>query len=486
LFFLTALLIFSMRPIDDCDILTQINLGYLGFEKFVKSEPLIYWKSDQVIPNPGWLAQLTFATVDKMGGLSLVRFVYAALLASCFTLMLIVTLRSIHKNYSVVSYFFGGFFGVLIILSNSSARPQGFSLFCCALLFCLHYSNISYSRKLILLTLIGLAWQNFHPSLPVGILIYGILSLQDFKKERLRFWLLRLFPNLAILTACCFLTPEGFSLLKVSYEAQSISRLLGISEWLPAWSRAVMPALMPFYFFLFLGSIFILLKNKSFKIVEYDLFVVFSALTLYTARFSFYLGLMAVPFFVKMLEQIRPNNFFEWYPNESIKKSYFIRIVLILAAIFFCMTSFQNPLSSFYPRKAIAALKNYPDVERIFNYREYAGALNYWGDKKWKLFIDGRLYLYPPPIWDIYQGIALGDKDSLEKLFTDYRADALFLRKSYFSGFLRAIEENNLYKNQWRKIYEDSETVIFVSNNLNVKRAGFKNGLSLFSIYTGP
>ena len=81
-FFLAGSLLFFIRPLDDCDILTQIRLGYLGFDSFINSETLIYWREGQAIANPGWLAQLVFALLDKVGGLLLVRYGYAILLAA--------------------------------------------------------------------------------------------------------------------------------------------------------------------------------------------------------------------------------------------------------------------------------------------------------------------------------------------------------------------------------------------------------------------
>jgi len=463
-FFLTGTIVFFLRPIDDCDILTQIRLGYLGFDSFINKEMLIYWREGQAITNPGWLAQLAFALLDKVGGLLLVRYAYSVLLTLAFVLVLRVTFLSIYTQYSIMSYAIGGFIGILIMHSNSSVRPQGFSLLGCALLFCLHYSEISVFRKLLLLALIGLLWQNLHPSLPVGILVYGLLSLQNFDKRRLQPWFWEIFAGAAILAICCVLTPDGFDLIRISQENQRISTVLGISEWFPAWSPSVIAPMAPFLIFFSLGMIVLLIKRKAYRIQEVLLFAVFSAMTFYVARFGFYMALLAIPFFVKTVEQIRPKHLFAWSPDAPVHKVNFIIMGLIYLALITGMILYLPQVRSFFPREAIAALKNRPEVHRVFNYREYGGALNYWGDGKWKLFIDGRLYLYPEKTWRLYNGVALGDKDSINLLCDKYRPDAFFLLKSYFAGFLRQfdVSENKLCGKKWIKLYENKETVILI------------------------
>lgn len=463
-FFLTGTLLFFLRPIDDCDILTQIRLGYLGFDSFINTEMLIYWREGQAISNPGWLAQLVFALLDKVGGLLLVRYGYAILLALSFVLVLRVVFHSIYKNYSIISYAVGGIIGILIMLSNSSVRPQGFSLLGCALLICLHYSKISGLRKLSLLALIGLFWQNLHPSLPVGILVYGLLSLHNFDKRRLLSWFWEVCAGVAVLAVCCFLTPDGFELIRVSQENQRISVALGISEWFPAWSPSVIAAMAPFHIFFSIGVIVLILKRKAYNIKEVSLFLVFSAMTFYVARFGFYMALLAIPFFVKTVEQIRPKHLFVWSPDAPVHKVNFIILGLIYLALITGMILYLPQVRSFFPREAIAALKNRPEVHRVFNYREYAGALNYWGDGKWKLFIDGRLYLYPEKTWRLYNGVALGDKDSINLLCDKYQPDAFFLLKSYFADFLRQFEvsEHELCGKKWIKLYENKETVVLI------------------------
>ena len=463
-FFIAGSFLFFLRPIDDCDILTQIRLGYLGFDLFINKEMLIYWKEGQAIANPGWLAQLVFALLDKAGGLLLVRYAYSVLLTLSFVLVLRVTFRSIYTQYSIMSYAIGGFIGILIMHSNSSVRPQGFSLLGCALLFCLHYSEISVFRKLLLLTLIGLCWQNLHPSLPAGILVYGVLSLQNFDKNKMLPWFWEIFAGAAVLAICCVLTPDGFDLIRISQENQRIATLLGISEWFPAWSPSVIAPMAPFHIFFSLGMIVLLIKRKAYRIQEVLLFAVFSAMTFYIARFGLYMGLLAVPFFVKTIEQIRPKHLFAWDPHTPVRKLHFMIMGLYYLILIIVMSLYLPRVSPIFPREAIDALKSKTEVHRVFNYREYAGSLNYWGDKKWRLFIDGRLYLYPEKTWRLYNGVALGDKDSIKILCEEYKPDALFLLKSYFAEFLRQfdISENKLCGEKWIKLYENKETVVLI------------------------
>jgi hypothetical protein len=58
------------------------------------------------------------------------------------------------------------------------------------------------------------------------------------------------------------------------------------------------------------------------------------------------------------------------------------------------------PLGAFKNLKAILS------EARIFNYREFGGALEYVGYPGWTVFIDGRLYLYPREVWQTYHDIS--------------------------------------------------------------------------------
>ena len=82
----------------------------------------------------------------------------------------------------------------------------------------------------------------------------------------------------------------------------------------------------------------LILKRKDYNIKEVSLFLVFSAITFYIARFGFYMGLLAVPFFVKTAEQIRPKHLFVWSPDEPVRKVNFIILGLIYLALITGMT----------------------------------------------------------------------------------------------------------------------------------------------------
>jgi hypothetical protein len=78
---------------------------------------------------------------------------------------------------------------------------------------------------------------------------------------------------------------------------------------------------------------------------------------------------------------------------------------------------------------------------RIFNYREFGGALEYVGYPDWRVFIDGRLYLYDDKTWEVYHRAALGNDLSLvERLVSEH--DLFILHSSYHKALIGVLELN--------------------------------------------
>ena len=160
----------------------------------------------------------------------------------------------------------------------------------------------------------------------------------------------------------------------------TISRdLLRISEWLPPWDPTVRGAMLPYWFFAaILAAAACSPKGRRmpWDPITTTASIIFCALTLSSARFGALWGFVSVPLFGEVLSTFWPGTL----ATRSVT-SVRTRTVWGTAAVAFA-TLALNPsplLPDDSPLPLFRKLKMEFPAARIFNYREYGGALEYVG-----------------------------------------------------------------------------------------------------------
>ena len=99
-------------------------------------------------------------------------------------------------------------------------------------------------------------------------------------------------------------------------------------------------------------------------------------------------------------------------------------------------------LSDFAPIHLFESLhREYPKA-RIFNYREFGGALEYVGSPEWRVFTDGRLYLYDQATFDTYHAVAIArDSELLNRVVNEH--DLFVLHCSYHAALIVRLRERS-------------------------------------------
>jgi hypothetical protein len=112
---------------------------------------------------------------------------------------------------------------------------------------------------------------------------------------------------------------------------------------------------------------------------------------------------------------------------------------LACALLFLLLFNPGETLSSQGPIHLFRELKTEYPRAKIFNYREFGGALEYVGYPDWRVFIDGRLYLYDDKTWEVYHRAALGkDLPLVERLISEH--DLFILHSSYHKALIGVLE----------------------------------------------
>lgn len=455
----------QLRPLEDVDMFTQVRLGLEALQSgSLLSRPALVWGSDAArIANPGWLAQIIYAQLYLIGGETLMRGFHAVLVAGAYSIAgyaALTFMRLERRRFGLISAAVPPLLGFLAGATNSAVRPQGIALFCFSILLFLALSARLNVRSFIAYLPVALIWQNSHPSLSLGVILVALIAIAECrtsfdvatKAPRYGAWI----AGLCLLQVA---TPEGLSLIQLSARNLEIAAVrLQISEWQPPWHPSVAAAMAPFWLLTITGAAAAAWRRQSIGRHELLLFLGFGALTLSASRFSLQWGLAAVPFWSSALSSLGAN-----VSPSGIRRSALGSIIaLSLVGAGSLLTPPHDPQ---LPFAGIEALKRF-EVRKIYNYREWAGPLVLYGERSWRVAIDGRLYLYSDARLESYYLTARGEIQRGDSALIS-EADALFLDRAFQRRLIEIIKDDSA----WRLIHLDMHAAVFVRSGTPPNRA---------------
>lgn len=440
-------------PLDDYDLYTHITLG--------RWLPTWVRLTEAEIPNAtflAWLGGWLFAQVDTWAGLVGVQALHIALMICTFTSLgiwqCLVTRRAQGTGPSLLSLGIGMSGAFLVSASNSSARTQDFTYLGFALLLLLlekwsstgndRTLNIRHSVELFILFVL---WQNFHSTVLLSIPV--ILAYIIWRRSP---WWFLLVP---ILASIC--TVNGVHIFSSTATNVEISRdLLRISEWLPPWDSVVRGAMLPFW--IIAGAMCLSLLSTKVRRGGWDpttttISLLYFGLALTSARFGALWGFVTSPLFGHVASCLWPGPL----ATRGIDSTHSGRCWIIAGISLAALTWNPGPLvSSDCPLSQFQALKTHYPAGRIFNYREYGGALEYVGYPSWQVYIDGRLYNFSPDTWRRYEAIANAhDRSLVDDVVKTH--DLLVLHPSYHRSLIEVLRTHDGVQ----LLSEDHAVVIF-------------------------
>ncbi len=474
----------GFRAIDDSDIFWQLKIGqlFLNQGKFVTTEHFSYLHFGQHSANPYWLAQVLFCLIYQLGGWSALRWFHNIIFVLPF-LIAAASPSSGEKTFGPTPALFSitaaVMLGFLSSLGGGNLRPQEFALLSFSLSMYILRSEQLTLVKVLMCAVLGVIWQNCHPSIILGVLAALLTVIQQLL-ERKHFWRQNTFWGLVLvlfLSAAQFAGPEGWRIIATARANLNISRyVLHIWEWQPPWDISAIKYIYLYWLALLITvlsisrinpGMFALGKDSLVKFIGANnlVFIIpYTALTLYAARFAPFWAIVMIPFWISFFEQLRPRWLVSSPSSSKASANLCIRVTaasisLILFSVIFSPSS-EKILQAGIPLSAIEFLKKKVPAGRIYNDRDWGGALMFYGYPQWQVTIDGRLYLYSEQEWREYYQAALGQLD-LEELVNKHQPQAFFVHKGFHEGLVRLLDHSPA----WEEAFSQDQCVIFLPRN---------------------
>jgi hypothetical protein len=118
----------------------------------------------------------------------------------------------------------------------------------------------------------------------------------------------------------------------------------------------------------------------------------------------------------------------------------------------------QAPVENDLERVRAKLLEEMPG-RRIFTRFEWGEYLTWSFYPEFKVFMDGRIEIYPDHVWEEYSDLTQG-KENWHEVLDQYRVDALVLDRDYHArtGLLPRVEAAGV----WRRVFESGPALVYL------------------------
>ncbi len=421
-----------------------------------------------------WLSDLLFYLLTIVGSLPMLVLCQAIVGAAIAGLLL---LGGLERGASAPVAASLALLGWLILYPFSTARPQMFSFFFFALFFALLSGYRSGNRgRLWLLPVLMIIWCNLHGAWVMGLLLLGAsvgLGALEWAVDRTGRRPLRPLIAWSVATALATLVnPTGLGIHKYLFTmgGSAISQMF-VSEWQP-------PLLTQTFAWPFFASLALILVSLAYSkrrpaLYDFGLMLVFLVLALRYLRMVPFFAIVATPLLAGWLASLA--DIVPWAQRPSAASSKptlnVLALLMLLLSAFLAVPQVRlsfmgDPETTLIANNLPIGASNYLARQaqpgaRLFNMPEWGGFLIWRLSPTAKVFVDGRIELYPLDVWRDYLQIAQtidGWQDRLES----YQVDYLVLDRTRHEQLIALAPESG-----WERVYQDSVAVIFAHGGLS-------------------
>lgn len=431
-----------------------------------------------------WLFDAGLYGVYRAGGLPLVVFLHSLIITLAFGFTILLC-RQISGGWRAAAA--STFFAAALGIHSWNLRPQSISYLIGAVFL---YAIYLFRRKpmeaapkmsrawLAVFPLGTIVWVNSHGSFPIGLALIGIWLGDEAWR-----WLAaraRHEPDrslrpvaapaiaLGLSGLACLANPRGFAILDylralVSHPA--VQNL--VPEWAPPGFDTPFGSI--FLVGLLLCASLLILSPQRPDFFQLATFLVFALLGLRTARGSAWFGLAMAPVLAGHLP-ILLNKVANSRPNARDRSGspainlLFLGILLLMGGV--SLPWFKDSLPLPGSKAGLISRETPVDAARylvdenlpqpIFNEVGF-GSYLIWAAPEFKTFVDTRIELFPPEVWEdyLYIGNAL---PGWEELLDRYGIETLMISPEGQAELAASAEASP----RWRRAYRDQAAVIFV------------------------
>lgn len=424
---------------------------------------------DTAFLDVNWLTQIGYALLFRAGGLALVQVVNAALVALALGWLVILCRRGCGADLPAVLAGIVAFIGVWEVLT---IRPQTLSL----VLFVAVSDLLERARNrppwlLLVPILIGL-WANVHGAFPAGIILVGCHFaadlLQNWRGVRAR-WL---GICLAACLAMTVLNPYGIDIYRYVGGTSSIAYRRQIAEWVApspdrligiAWFASV--ALV-----VGLGVWRWLARRQLPSLADLLAMAAFLVMAAGSVRMVAWWMLVSAAPLAQLLAWRFPALTAD--DPEAHQPSWIVTAVagLMALAVAFSLPGLDqlNPLLGPTRRGPrieddLESLKQYllknARPGNLYSHFEWGEYLGWSAAPRHRIFMDGRIEIYPDDVWDKYSTVTRAERGWNEVL-KSYEVQYLILDADLHgrSGLLAAVRNST----EWEQAAESRSAILFV------------------------
>jgi hypothetical protein len=444
------------------------NLKVPHHDLFSHITPPLVWTVHE------WLSEVIYALIHKFSGLSGIVLFTAILIASAYA-VLFKFLKSSGINTLVAVFVVALATGVSTI--HWLARPHIFSLFL-TLIWYIVLDTYQYKKKnyLYILPPLMLLWVNLHGGFITGFLLLAIYIAGNifkgiFVKEEGSDSFNRIKTLFLISIIClvvCLINPRGYEILLFPFKVISNKFMMNhVNEYLSPDFHAA----LKYEYMLLLMIVVFGISILRLNIIETMLVLLFTHMSLYSARYIPLYSIILSPIIGKriddILESIRGRNLVKRFlalsdrtgSTDSLTR-WHIWSFLTIAVLIFML--FSGKIEYGFDKKklpvdAVQFLKKEKIKGNMFNNDEFGDYIIYAAWPEYKVFFDGRSDMYGEERMREYFKI-IGIRTGWEDVFKKYNVNlVIYQPNSALSNYL-------LERNDWKLIYADKVADIFVKN----------------------
>jgi hypothetical protein len=448
--------------------------------ELINQDLATYTVPDAVFQDTNWLPQLLYYYLFSLGGLDLVQLVNSLTLAAMMGLLVWICWRetgSLMLSGAVGVFTFFGLWQLLII------RPQTFSLLLFVAL--LVVMELAEGRRwwLLLPPLIMALWVNVHGGFPVGLALigcYGLAAAIQGTWERGRGVLgdgkVRALSAclVASLAATC-LNPYGWRVIEYVGLTSGAATSRHIDEWLaPGLDLLVGKMLVISVVMLF---ILFALPGARPRVREVCLIACFLPFAVGSARMIAWWLLVAAPMIARLTAAHLPVRLLKEERAEQPTRAEGLIFLALLVAVALNVPGWKrfNPIAdtvrpTHRPEDDLESLCSElaeHDGGRIFSRFEWSEYLGWALAPRYKIFMDGRIEIFPDEIWREYSALTRGRAD-WQELLDRWQVEYLVLDTTgYHAELLPQVERSPL----WEPVQQAGDGVLFVKRKIQASKS---------------
>jgi hypothetical protein len=465
-----------------------------------------------------WLSQVLYYGLHQAGGLPLVQFVNSLALAAAVGLLVWVCRRasgSLGAAAAAASFTFLGLWQQVLLI-----RPQTFSVLLFVTLFAVLDAAARRPRLLLLVPPLMALWANLHGGFPIGLVLIGafvVAALWERAARRLArettphrqsspaaFLSATRIPQSAIYFAfaaavlATFVNPYGWGVYRYVFTLSSAAAGRGVEEWLPpglnTWVGKTFAASVGLLLVLFASA-----RRRRPGVRDVCLAVCFLPLACSSVRMVAWWLLATAPCVASLGKDVwgrisrlrlrtapldgtaKPQAAFPTHTPSAASITVFASLALVA---FISLPWFEhfNPLlqslrttrrteSDLHAAaehiRAAAPSSDTPGGA-IFSRLEWGEYLAWSAGPARRVFMDGRIEIYPDSVWSQYAAVTAGRAD-WQEILDGYDVAWLLLDLDYHADLLPQVRRSP----RWRPVLQSGPAVLFALQPLSSVEPSF-------------